>query len=537
MLKFEEIDKQIARIKVIGVGGGGSNAVDHMTTMGIKGVDCAVMNTDVQVLGRSQAPEKIQIGKKVTRGMGTGGNPELGRQAALDDKDLIRESLEGVNILFVTAGFGGGTGTGAAPVVAQIARELGILTVGVVTKPFTFEGKRRMNQAEHGLKEFRDHVNTIVCIPNDKVFNMINQDTPLYDAYRMTDQILFQAVESISRVIIMPGMINLDFADIATILSIQGGAVIGFGEGTGKDKAAKAIQSALASPLLETRELGGAKGILISIVGGRDLSLYEVNNAIGSIHEIADEDANILIGAIIDDDITDRAMVTLIATGLSIDGIPVSQKMIKNTQRQRDQYGFDPTRYKQPGTVTHQPEQVLDAPLFREDPQPEPEPEPEPAPQAAEAAEIPVAQVESEEEFVAEDPVEEVDSQQEIEPEPEPEPIFEEQIVDEPEYEAESEQQVSEESEPVVAQEIEPEPEIEPELESEVYFEPEPEPVAEIALEPEPEPVPLRRENVLKFKSSQGEFFEDTDPTVYAGRNLDIPAFLRKKKKFAGRDY
>ncbi len=467
MLKFEEIDKQIARIKVIGVGGGGSNAVDHMSEMGIKGVDFAVMNTDVQVLGRSRAPEKIQIGKKTTRGMGTGGNPDLGRQAALDDRDLIKESIEGVNILFVTAGFGGGTGTGAAPVVAQIAKELGILTVGVVTKPFTFEGKRRMAQADQGLKEFRDHVNTIVCIPNDKVFNMINQDTPLYDAYRLTDQILYQAVESISRVIILPGMINLDFADIETILSIKGGAVIGFGEGTGKDKAVKAIQSALASPLLETRELSGAKGILISIVGGRDLSLYEVNNAIGSIHEIAEDDANILIGAIIDNEISDRAMVTLIATGLATDAREQTVKTYKTSSSQTEQHQFDQTRYKQivPADNQEDLQTVNDETIS--------------------------ADTDADSLILREEPAQPVASRS----------VHYGETEDVDELTADSETS----------------PEDEPEL-------------------PE-EPVTLRRENVIQFKSSQGEFFEETDPTVYAGRNLDIPAFLRKKKKLAGRDF
>ncbi|MCB1195400.1 cell division protein FtsZ, partial [bacterium] len=280
MLQFEQQEKQVARIKVIGVGGGGSNAVDHMVNTGLDFIEFAVVNTDVQALARSISPEKIQIGNKSMRGLGTGGNPELGRQAALDDKELLTEMLEGVDIAFITAGFGGGTGTGAAPVVAQIARDLGALTVGVITKPFSFEGKKRMKQAEQGLKEFREKVETIICIPNDKLFTMINQDTPMHEAYRLTDQILHQSVESISQVIIQPGLINLDFADISTILSIRGGAVIGFGVGTGKDKGAKALQAALSSPLLEVREIRGAKGVLISIIGGKDLTLFEVNNAI-----------------------------------------------------------------------------------------------------------------------------------------------------------------------------------------------------------------------------------------------------------------
>ena len=424
MLKFEQIDKQLARIKVVGVGGGGSNAVDHMLDTGIDGVDFAVVNTDVQVLARSLASEKIQIGKQVTRGLGTGGNPELGRQAALDDKDLLKEMLEGVDILFITAGFGGGTGTGASAVIGQLAKEMGVLTVGVATKPFTFEGKKRMSQAEQGLKEFREQVNTIICISNDKVFNMINQDTPLFEAYRMTDQILRQAVESISQVIVQPGLINLDFADIQTILSIRGGAVIGFGEGVGKDKAAKAVQSALSTPLLETKELRGAKGILISIVGGNDLSLYEVNNAIGSIHEIADEDANIIIGAIVHNEITERAMVTLIATGLNSE------------------------------TSSVLPKQGVVMPL--EDSLPE---------QTQEQADV-----------------------------------FEEDEPEQAEQEAE--------------------------LDEEEINEPE-----EIK---EPEPV-LVSSGFGEINAPQGEFFNETDPTVYQGSNLDIPSFLRRKKSFSSR--
>lgn len=511
MLKFEEIDKQIARIKVIGVGGGGSNAVDHMADMGITGVDFAIMNTDVQVLGRSGAPEKIQIGKKTTRGMGTGGNPELGRQAALDDKDLIKESLEGVNILFITAGYGGGTGTGASPVVAQIAREMGILTVGVITKPFTFEGKRRMAQAEAGLKEFREQVNTIVCIPNDKVFNMISQDTPLYDAYRMTDQILYQAVESISRVIIMPGLINLDFADIQTILSIHGGAVIGFGEGTGKDKAAKAIQSALASPLLETRELSGAKGILISIVGGRDLSLYEVNNAIGSIHEIADDDANILIGAIIDNDITDRSMVTLIATGLATE--------VKEQSR--------PAKVSMPRS---------EQPLFEHARQTRRSPEPAATSTQTSRPDEHFARSTDRQEYLLCD-----DSPQD-----------EQQAVQECSAE-ESQRATASLAEPVADTEPEPVAQSSAHHDTESIQEPDDNPISDDAASdtgqesgdepeerPESEPEPAQekeqhRQNVIQFNKPQGEFFEDTDPTVYAGRNLDIPAFLRKKR-FAGRD-
>ncbi len=435
MLTFKEVDKQVARIKVVGVGGGGGNAVDHMAESGIDGVDFAVINTDIQSLTKSIAQEKIQIGKKTTRGMGTGGNPELGRQAALDDKELITEMLDDVNIIFITAGFGGGTGTGAATVVAQIARDMGVLTVGIVTKPFTFEGKKRMNQANQGLKEFREQVDTIICIPNDKLFNMISQDTPLFEAYRLTDQILFQAVESISQVIIQPGLINLDFADIRTVLSIRGGAVIGFGEGSGKDKAAKAIQAALASPLLETKEMNGATGILISIIGGPDLSLYEVNNAIGSIHEIADDNATIIIGTILQQELKDKAQVTLIATGLA-------------TGKQKT-----PQPFTQPAPTPPPIENTT-----------EPEPQEEPPQEKIVTKPIPKKQ--------------------------EPEEIFDEQSE---KYSLENEDMDDE----LVA-------------------------------------ITTASSSSMEKRSSQdkNEFFEKSDPTVYKGSNLDIPSFLRKKRRF-----
>lgn len=450
MLRFEESENQVARIKVVGIGGGGSNVVDHMVGLGIQGVEYAVINTDAQALAKSVATEKIQIGKKITRGMGTGGNPELGRQAALDDKELLNEMIEGVDILFIASGFGGGTGTGAAPVIAQVAHDKGALTVGIITKPFTFEGPKRMAQAEKGVIEFRETVDTIISIPNDKLFDMISQDTPLYEAYRLTDQIVYQAVESISQIIAQPGLINLDFADIKAILSIKGGAIIGFGEGSGKDKAVKAIQTALSNPLLETKDIRGAKGILISIVGGKDLSLYEVNNAIGSVHEIADEDAHILIGAIVQDELKDKALVTLIATGLDVELYE---------------------RYSRPEPVFHIPLQEEQA---------EPDVESDPA-QAAE--EEPAVE---EEELTISAPYNDSNEEEEQNEEPE---------------------QAAEEDEPQEEEEL-------------------------LRITPAAPVVSERHAS----QHPQQEFFEKTDPTVYQGTNLDIPAFMRKKKTFAGRE-
>jgi len=304
-----------ARIKVIGVGGGGSNAVNRMIEMGIEGIDFVVANTDLQALKRSRAPVKIQLGGRLTKGLGAGADPEVGRQAALEDTDKIIEVLEGSDMVFVTTGLGGGTGTGGAPIIASLATELGALTVAVVTKPFQFEGRHRMQQAEQGLSELHESVDTVITIPNERLFAAVPQGSSLSDAFRAADDVLRQAVQGISDLITVPGMINLDFADVRTIMAGMGMALMGAGHGRGDNRAIEATQEAISSPLLEEATIKGARGVLINITGGPDLTLYEVNEASTIIHNEADEDANIIFGAVIDETMRDEMKITVIATG------------------------------------------------------------------------------------------------------------------------------------------------------------------------------------------------------------------------------
>ncbi len=304
-----------ARIKVIGVGGGGGNAVNRMIEAGIEGIEFLVANTDLQALKRSRAPIKIQLGGKLTKGLGAGANPETGRNAALEDTEKIIEALEGADMVFVTTGLGGGTGTGAAPIIASLATELNALTVAVVTKPFHFEGKRRQNQGEQGLRELRECVDTVITIPNERLLGNVSRDMSLTDAFKMADDVLRQAVQGISDLITVPGLINLDFADVKAIMAGMGMALMGAGRASGEDRALKATQEAISSPLLEEASINGAKGVLINITGGLDLTLYEVNEASSIIREAADEDANIIFGAVIDESMRDEMKITVIATG------------------------------------------------------------------------------------------------------------------------------------------------------------------------------------------------------------------------------
>ncbi len=307
-----------ARLTVIGVGGGGGNAVNNMIAAGMEGVRFVAANTDLQVLDRSKAPRKIQLGVELTRGLGVGGDPELGRKAALEDTDQVSEVVAGSDMVFVTAGMGGGTGTGAAPVVARIAKEAGALTVGVVTKPFPFEGKRRMLQAEAGIDELREAVHTLITIPNQRLLALVGKKTPLRDAFRVADDVLKQAVRGISDLIMVPGLINLDFADVRAIMGEMGGmALMGGGTGHGENRAVEAAQNAISSPLLEESSIQGARGVLINITGGPDLSLHEVDDASSLIHEAAHEDANIIFGSVIDESLEDEVRVTVIATGFN----------------------------------------------------------------------------------------------------------------------------------------------------------------------------------------------------------------------------
>ncbi|MBC7933290.1 MAG: cell division protein FtsZ [Rubrivivax sp.] len=304
-----------ARIKVIGVGGGGGNAVNRMIEAGIEGIEFLVANTDLQALKRSRAPIKIQLGGKLTKGLGAGANPDIGRNAALEDTEKIIEALEGADMVFVTTGLGGGTGTGAAPIIASLATELGALTVAVVTKPFHFEGKRRMTQSDIGLRELRECVDTVITIPNERLLHTVGKDVSLQDAFKMADDVLRQAVQGISDLIIVPGLINLDFADVKTIMQGMGLALMGAGRASGENRALEATQQAISSPLLEEATIEGAKGVLINITGGSDLKLYEVNEAASAIREAADDDANIIFGAVIDENLRDEMKITVIATG------------------------------------------------------------------------------------------------------------------------------------------------------------------------------------------------------------------------------
>ena len=317
-IQFNEDPGHHAKIKVIGVGGGGTNAVNRMISAQVEGVEFVVANTDLQALRISQAPVKIQLGVKLTNGLGAGANPEVGKKAALEDADKILEALEGADMVFVTAGLGGGTGTGAAPIIASLASELGALVVAVVTKPFSFEGKRRLTQADRGLAELIDSVDTLIVIPNEKLL-AVAQDAGFFESFRVADDILRQGVQGISDIITIPGIINRDFADVRTIMAEMGYAVMGTATGRGEHRAVMAAQQAIASPLLEAGAIDGARGILINITGSSSLRLAEVNEASTIIQSAAHEDANIIFGAVLDEKMKDEVKITVIATGFKTD--------------------------------------------------------------------------------------------------------------------------------------------------------------------------------------------------------------------------
>ena len=312
---LSESDLRGAHIKVVGVGGGGGNAISRMMNAGLRGVDFVAANTDLQALRDNDAPEKLQLGANLTRGLGAGANPEIGRQAALESTEQIVDLLEGADMVFVTGGLGGGTATGAAPVIARLATELGALTVAVVTRPFRFEGRRRMLQADQGLHELQDAVDTLISIPNDRLLVTVGPDTPLIEAFSVADAVLHQGVQGIADLILVPGLVNLDFADVRTVMSGMGMAIMGTATQRGEDRSVQAATAAISSPLLEDTSIDGAKGVLINITGGPDLTLHEVSEAASVIYEAADEDANILFGAVIDEDLDDGVKVTVIATG------------------------------------------------------------------------------------------------------------------------------------------------------------------------------------------------------------------------------
>jgi cell division protein FtsZ len=324
---FEIVEKQTvqgAKIKVIGVGGGGTNAIATMISLGLNGVDFVAANTDNQALATHPAPYHIQLGTELTKGLGAGANPEVGRQAALEDSARIAEMLYGADMVFITAGMGGGTGTGGAPVIANIAKEAGALTVGVVTKPFHFEGKRRRRNADKGIEELKAAVDTLICIPNQRLLYVANETTTMLDCFRKADEVLYQAVKGISDLINIRGLINLDFADVRAVMANKGLALMGTGSAGGENRAIEAARKAIASPLLEDVAINGATGIIINITGGSDLTLFEVNEASSLITEEADDDAEIIFGSVIDENLKDEVRVTVIATGFN----PVAPKEV-----------------------------------------------------------------------------------------------------------------------------------------------------------------------------------------------------------------
>lgn len=315
MIEFDKNPRSNAQIRVIGVGGGGGNAIQSMIDCGLEGVDFIVANTDLQALERNSADNKIQIGHNLTRGLGAGANPQVGRDAALEDSAALSEALNGADMVFVTAGLGGGTGTGAAPIVAALAREQGALTVGVVTKPFTFEGRSRMRQADEGLAQLGAAVDTLITIPNDRLLAIAPADTPALAAFQLADDVLYQAVQGISNLITIPGYVNVDFADVKTVMSQTGRALMGTGRASGPNRAEEAAQMAISSPLLEDCTIDGATGILINITGGQDLGLHEIGAASSLIQNAAHVDANIIFGTVLDESMRDEIKVTVIATG------------------------------------------------------------------------------------------------------------------------------------------------------------------------------------------------------------------------------
>ncbi|MFQ5450169.1 MAG: cell division protein FtsZ [Nitrospinaceae bacterium] len=333
MIEFENDNEYSARLKVIGVGGGGTNAVNSMVRDSIRGVEFVVANTDVQSLDSSGCPDKIQIGLELTRGLGAGSNPDIGKRAAEESEEQIRDILEGADMVFITAGMGGGTGTGAAPILARIARDVGALTVGVVTKPFAFEGRKRTSQAEEGIRELKNSVDTLIVIPNQKLLSFVGKQTSFTGAFALVDDVLKQAVCSISDLIVVPGLINLDFADVKAIMGDMGKALMGSGLATGESRAVEAAQKAVSSPLLDEASVDGAQGILINITGGEDLTLMEVNEASMLIQKNAHDDAHIIFGAVIDPNMEGQIRVTVIATGFDDKMDEVEKPLLKSVEK------------------------------------------------------------------------------------------------------------------------------------------------------------------------------------------------------------
>ncbi len=333
--EFDDFEKLEAKIKVIGVGGGGGNTINTMIEEKVEGVEFIVANTDAKDLMNNKAPIKIQIGAKLTKGLGAGANPEIGRNAALEDSDKIREIIQGADMLFITAGMGGGTGTGAAPVIANLAKELGILTVAVVTKPFMFEGKRRMLQAERGIEELKKFVDALIIIPNQRILSICGKNLSLKDSFKMVDKVLVNAVRGISDLITQDAYIQLDFADVKSVMSETGMALMGIGSATGENRAMEATSMAISSPLLEDISIQGARGILINITGSSDMTASEIDEACSKIREEAHEDANIIFGVKFDDNLKDEIRVTIIATGFDRETFTEAERIKFNPDKKR----------------------------------------------------------------------------------------------------------------------------------------------------------------------------------------------------------
>jgi len=334
-----------ARIKVIGVGGAGQNAVNRMIDEGIQGVEFIAANTDAQALTLSKAPVRVRLGDKLTRGLGAGGDPEVGRKAAEESADDLYNVLKGADMVFVTAGMGGGTGTGAAPVVSQVSKECGALTIGVVTRPFTFEGGRRSQSAEAGIAKMKEHAHTLISIPNDRLLQLADKKSSLQDAFRMADDVLHQGIQGISELITIPGLINLDFADVRTIMSEGGAALMAVGRGSGEDRAKSAAEQAISSQLLDIT-IDGARGVLFNMTGGSNLTLFEVNTAAAIIRETAHPDVNMIFGAVIDPDMGDEVRVTVIATGFERSGVP--RRALERLNNRNERVNSQPAHYIRP---------------------------------------------------------------------------------------------------------------------------------------------------------------------------------------------
>ena len=349
-----------ARIKVIGVGGGGSNAVDRMMAEGIQGVEFITVNTDAQALMLSKAPARVRLGDKLTRGLGAGGNPEIGRKSAEESADDLYAALKGSDMVFITAGMGGGTGTGAAPVIAQVAKESGALTIGVVTRPFTFEGSRRMQSAEEGIQKLKEHADTLIVIPNDRLLQLADKRASLQTAFRMADEVLHQGIQGISELITIPGLINLDFADVKTIMSEGGAALMAVGSASGDERARKAAEQAISSQLLDIT-IDGARGVLFNVTGGEELTLFEVNQAAAIIRETAHPDVNMIFGAVVDPNMGDEIRVTVIATGFERSGVP--RRILRPNRHSTPTPKTEPTKFVHPAREEKREDVLIDAPI------------------------------------------------------------------------------------------------------------------------------------------------------------------------------